>query len=136
MLRKKTATYALLSLYEIAQGHRDPADVSGTRAVEIAATHKLPKAYAAKILCQMAHAGVLHSERGPHGGFRLNRSAEDISFYDVFDSVGAVQGSKSSGPFIRNLPPGLQTAMTRACGQAADAIKNVFVKVHLADVLG
>ncbi len=135
MLQRKTAMYALVSLYEIAQQHRDSVDISGIRAVEIARKHKLPKAYAARILGQMVNAGVLRSETGPHGGFRLNRSAKDISFYDVFDSVGAIEGSKASGPFVENLPPGVRTAMTRACGQAANAIKRAFAKVHLADVL-
>lgn len=135
MLRKKTATYALLALYEIAQQQRDAVSPAGVRAGDIALKHKLPKAYAAKILSQMANAGVLHSERGPRGGFKLNRTVEEISLYDVFDSVGAVVGNKSKGPFVKNLPPQLQNAMTRAYGDAADALKDVFAKVHLADIL-
>lgn len=135
MLRKKTATYALLALYEIAQQQHGNANPPGVRAGDIAQKHKLPKAYAAKILSQMANAGVLHSDRGPRGGFRLNRTAEEISLYDVFDSVGAVVGTRAKGPFVKGLPPTLQNAMTRAYGDAADALKDVFAKVHLADIL-
>ncbi len=135
MLRRKTATYALLSLYEIAQQQRGSANPVGVRAGEIAHKHKMPKAYAAKILSSMANAGVLHSDRGPHGGFKLNRPVEDISLYDVFDSVGAVESSKAHGPFVNNLPPTLENSMTRAYSDAADALKGVFAKVHLADIL-
>lgn len=135
MLRRKTATYALLALYEIAQQQRDSPNGGGVRAGDIAHKHKLPKAYAAKILSQMAGAGVLHSDRGPRGGFRLNRAIEDISLFDVFESVGAVTSNEGKGPFVKGLPPKLQNAITRAYGDAAEALKNVFATVHLADVL-
>jgi Rrf2 family transcriptional regulator, nitric oxide-sensitive transcriptional repressor len=135
MLRNKTATYALLALYEIAQRQRDAPSAGGVRAGDIALKHKLPKAYAAKILSQMAGAGVLQSVRGPSGGFRLNRPIEDISLFDVFQSVGAVTGSEDKGLFTKGMPPKLQNAMTQACGEAADAFKEVFTNVHLADVL-
>ena len=135
MLRKKTATYALLALYEIAQQQRGSSNPAGVRASDIAQKHKLPKAYAAKILSQMANAGVLHSDRGPRGGFRLNRAINDISLYDVFDSVGAVVGSKSKGPFIKGLPPSLQSTVTRAYGEAADALKEVFARVTMTEML-
>ena len=134
MLRKKTATYALLALYEIAQQRKQSPHPTGVRAGDIASKHKLPKAYAAKILSQMANAAVLHSDRGPHGGFRLNRAAADISLFDVFESVGAVVGS-SNGPFVKGLPANLEDAMTQAYGRAADALKDVFAQVHFSDVL-
>ena len=54
MLRRKTATYALLALYEIAQQNRESQIPTGIRAGDIAQKHKLPKAYAAKILSQLA----------------------------------------------------------------------------------
>ena len=50
MLRNKTATYALLALYEIGRQHRGASDPMGIRAHDIANKHRLPKAYVAKIL--------------------------------------------------------------------------------------
>jgi Rrf2 family protein len=135
MLRKKTATYALLALYEIAHQQRVTPNQPGVRAGDIAQRHKLPKAYAAKILSQMAGAGVLHSDRGPRGGFKLARPIEEISLYDVFESVGAVVGGKNRGPFIKGLPPNLQDTMSRAYGEAANALKDVFMKVHLTEMI-
>ena len=135
MLRKKTATYALLALYEIAQQQNGAVNPPGVRAGDIASKHSLPKAYAAKILSQMASAGVLHSDRGPRGGFKLNRPIEDISMYDVFDSVGAMSGDKAKGLFVKGLPTNLLTAMTQAYGDAADALKSVFEKVNLSKML-
>lgn len=135
MIRNKTATYALLALYEIARHQRDSAlGGGGLRAGDIAARHKLPKAYAAKILSQLAGAGVLHSDRGPHGGFKLNRPIEEISLFDIFSGVGAVEnGNKSES--VKGLPPTVQTTMSRAYGDADKALKDIFAKVHLSDVL-
>lgn len=43
----------------------------------------LPANYLSKILHALARAGVLESERGPRGGFRLARPAEEIALADV-----------------------------------------------------
>ncbi|MDY0296741.1 MAG: Rrf2 family transcriptional regulator [Acidobacteriota bacterium] len=41
----------------------------------------------AKVFQSLGKAGLLRSERGPAGGYRLNRPAEKISFLDVFEAV-------------------------------------------------
>lgn len=136
MIRRKTATYALLSLYEIASQQKGGAEPVGVRAGDISQKYKLPKAYAAKILSQMASAGVLHSDRGPHGGFRLNRSMGEISVYDVLDSVGAIipNRSKSAGP--KGVPGPVQNALSRAYQETAESLREAFSKTTLADLIG
>ncbi len=135
MLRRKTATYALLALYEIARQNVDTSDPPGVRAGDIAHKHKLPKAYAAKILSQLANAGILHSDRGPRGGFRLNRSPETISLYDVFDGVGALVSMEKRDDSLRGMPMNVQTTMSKAHQDAADRLKDLFLKTSLGDVL-
>lgn len=135
MLRRKTATYALLALYEIASQSRDGHSV-GVRAGDIAQKHRLPKAYAAKILSQLANAGILHSDRGPRGGFRLNRSPDTISLFDVFAGVGALDGFDSDEDGVLGIPPQVQDVMDRAHVDAAAKLKELFDRVSLNDLLG
>ncbi len=136
MLRNKTATYALLSLYEIGRQQAGTNERMGVRAHDIANKHKLPKAYVAKILSQLANAGILHSDRGPRGGFRLNATTKEISLYDVFNSVGAIVGSESSRAIVKGLPSRVQQAMSRAHEGAAARLKELYSQTTLADILG
>ncbi len=136
MLRNKTATYALLALYEIARQQRGVADPAGIRAHDIANKHKLPKAYVAKILSQLANSGILHSDRGPRGGFKMNQAPEKTSLYDIFDAVGAIIGTESGRAAVKGLPPRVQATMNRAHQETADRLKDLFVKTTLSDVLG
>ena len=135
MLRKKTATYAVLALYEIADQHRATQERNGIRAQDIAHKHKLPKAYVAKILSQLANSEILHSDRGPRGGFRLNRAPEDITLYDIFDGVSALTVNDKKRPIVKGLPAPVQTAMSRAQDQGAELLRQLFQKTMLADLL-
>jgi len=135
MLRKKTAAYALLAVYEIAQQQQGVADPLGVRAGDIASKHKLPKAYAAKILSQLASAGVLHSDRGPRGGFKLSRSVDKISLFDVFQGVGVLDSQRARGPVVKGLPSAVQAVLDRTNQDAANALHDLFVKTTVADVL-
>jgi Rrf2 family protein len=136
MLRNKTATYALLAIYEIARQHRGVSEPLGIRAHDIANKHKLPKAYVAKILSQLANSGILHSDRGPRGGFRLNQVPEKISLYDIFTGVGAIIGNEAQRGAVKGLPPRVQSTMNRARQDITDRLKEMFQKVTLAEVLG
>lgn len=135
MLRKKTAAYALLAVYEIAQQQQGVTDPLGVRAGDIAVKHKLPKAYAAKILSQLASAGVLHSDRGPRGGFRLSRPVDKVSLYDVFQGVGVFSPPRSRNPAVKGLPPTVQTILDRTNQEASNALRELFMKTTIADVL-
>lgn len=135
MLRKKTATYALLALFEIAEQHRDTPHPAGVRAHDIAHKHKLPKAYVAKILSQLANAEILHSDRGPRGGFRLNRGPKEITLYDIFDGVGALTTNDKKRISVKGLPTPVQNAMTRTQEEAAEMLHNLLVKTTLGDLM-
>lgn len=43
----------------------------------------VPKSVLEQILPTMRNAGLVRSERGPHGGYRLNRAPDDISLERV-----------------------------------------------------
>jgi Rrf2 family iron-sulfur cluster assembly transcriptional regulator len=69
-------------------GHADDGPV---RVDEIAAVTGAPRNYLSKTLHVLVRAGVLRSERGPKGGFRLSTSPERLTLSRVvapFEPVG------------------------------------------------
>jgi len=60
---------------------------------DLAEFHGVPKEYLSKALQSLAQAGIVKTTLGPTGGYRLNRSAKEISFLDI---VEAVEGSTST----------------------------------------
>lgn len=135
MLRRKTATYALLALYEIGRQHRGTSSPKGIRAGDIAERHRLPRAYVAKILSQLASAGILRSNRGPRGGFRLDQSPDTISLYDVFEAVGALVKFDQKDDILKNQPQGVRLVMNKALGDAAVQLRELFKQTCLEDIL-
>ena len=84
----RTGGYALHAALAIAEMGGDGRAV---RANEIADALGIPANYLAKILQALARNGVLVSERGRHGGFRLARKPSEIVLLDVvadFDDLG------------------------------------------------
>lgn len=84
----RTSGYAIHATLHIA------ARSDGDRAVPAASVAEaldIPSNYLAKILNTLAHEGILVSERGRTGGFRLARPAPEIPLLDVvrhFDDIG------------------------------------------------
>ncbi len=83
----KTDEYALRAvLYLARQDGRTP-----TPANEIADALALPRNYLSKTLNRLAKRGVLESERGPRGGFRLTRPAHDVGVLDVVGDIAGLR---------------------------------------------
>lgn len=75
----KTSQYALRAILFLAH---QPLG-SSVRASDIAHNLRVPANYLSKILHTLACDGLLRSERGPGGGFRLARSPRDMTVADV-----------------------------------------------------
>ncbi len=136
MLRFKASTYAVLAMYEIAKEQKGVPNPPGVRAADIAKKYKLPKAYTAKILSQLAANGLLHSDRGPRGGYRLIKSPEKLTLHDVFDGVGGLATDKMDASSVGGLPPSVDAALRRARQDTVAALKTLFKKTALADIVG
>lgn len=78
MLTQK-AKYGLKALLMLA--HRDTTEF--TLVAEIAERQKTPRKYLELILLELRKHGILHSQRGKNGGFRLARPADQITFGQV-----------------------------------------------------
>ena len=77
------ADYALRALIEIAQ-RSDGLPVS---AEELGRLQEIPHGFLQAILADMRRAGFVVSQRGQSGGWRLARSAADVSVADVIRAV-------------------------------------------------
>lgn len=90
MTLSQTAEHALRAvLYLAAQpnGDRVPAEV-------IAEALDAPRNYLSKTLGALAKAGVITSARGPHGGFRLEVPASELTLSRVVSPFRETNGSR------------------------------------------
>lgn len=57
------------------------------RVYELGKITGFSKSHIAKVLSMLVRAGLLESDRGPHGGFQLARAASSISLLEVYEAV-------------------------------------------------
>jgi Rrf2 family iron-sulfur cluster assembly transcriptional regulator len=82
MLLSQTSQYAVRAAIYLAEHADEPSQV-GT----IAEALGIPRNYLSKILHQLARAGVLASERGRGGGFRLAVAPETLTLARIVEPV-------------------------------------------------
>jgi len=82
----QTTDYALRALIYLAHD----ADDGYHQTRDLATALNVPHNYLGKILQLLAHAGIVESQRGMNGGFRLCRLPEQVRLYDVFAALDAV----------------------------------------------
>lgn len=122
--------YALRALIEIAR-HTDEGPVS---AETLGRLQDIPHGFLQAILADLRRAGVVVSQRGQSGGWRLARSASDVSVADV---IRAVDGPLVS---VYGLRPEAVTYNERADVlqhvwiAARSSLRDVFENVSIADL--
>lgn len=85
MLRlSKKSDYALISMKHLATR---PDGGASSSAREISETYDIPLELLAKVLQRLVRARLLVSVQGTRGGYRLGRSAQQISVADVIQAV-------------------------------------------------
>ena len=78
----KSGTHAIRALVMLA---RSPGSYSGAQM--IAESTGAPRNYLGKILQQLARRGIVESQKGLGGGFRLARTANEITLYEIVESL-------------------------------------------------
>ena len=126
MLSQK-ARYALRALFVLAERKtRDPVMIA-----DIAEQAHVPRKFLEQILLDLKKRGLVHSQRGKHGGYTLGRPAEQIAFAEVIRII--------DGP-LALAPCASQTAYRR-CDDCVDektcATRKVLLRVRdaTADIL-
>jgi len=94
----RQADYALRAMRFLAK--LGPSQRAATR--QIAEVQQIPPSFLAKIISQLAIAGLIHTSRGARGGVSLAHSPGEISVLDVVEAI--------DGPIALNectsTPPG------------------------------
>jgi Rrf2 family protein len=81
----KKADYALIAMKHLAE--EDQKGPGSASAKDVADSFGIPPEALAKILQRLAKAGLLHSQHGTNGGYRLARAAHTISAFDVIEAI-------------------------------------------------
>ena len=108
------ADYAVRAALELAAS--DGQSVKGERVAE---AQGIPLKFLENILQELRHAGLVRSQRGPEGGYRLGRPASEISLGDVIRSVDGPLASVRG-----EAPEDLEY------GGSADALQTVWVALR------
>src|SRR5205814_9998569 len=101
---------------------------------QMAQVTKVPMAYLSKVMQSLGRAGLVHSQRGLHGGFTLVHEPTKLTISDVVQAVEPLQR-------IRSCPLGLEAHRVRLCplhkklDDALSLIEKAFRETTLADVL-
>jgi Rrf2 family transcriptional regulator, nitric oxide-sensitive transcriptional repressor len=78
----QTAEYALRAIVYLADRNDAPQTTQ-----QIAEVTRVPAGYLAKVMQGLSRAGLVHAQRGLHGGFTLARTAEELTVLDVVQAV-------------------------------------------------
>src|SRR5262245_12826045 len=124
----QTVEYALRAVVYLA-------DEAESRTVQqIAEVTRVPPAYLSKVMQSLSRAGLVHSQRGLHGGFSLAKTPADLTIWEVVDAVEPLQR-------IRSCPLDLNAHRVRLCplhkrlDDALATIEKAFRDTTVAEVL-
>jgi Rrf2 family protein len=122
--------YALRALIEIA-AREDDRPVS---AEELGKQQDIPRGFLQGILADLRRAGLVASQRGQAGGWRLNLAAKDISVADVIRAVDgplvSVYGIRPEAVTYSGSAESLQLVWIAA----RHSLRQVFETVTIADL--
>ena len=126
----RSTGYAILALGYIAQNK----DRKIILSQDIAKRYDIPLEYLLKLLQQLVKANVLHSKRGPHGGFSLAKTPANITVLQIIEAI--------DGPFVSHSNLADQSPGEKI-GERADKIydkaisqaKTVFEKAKLSSLI-
>jgi Rrf2 family protein len=127
----RASSYALHAMVHIA-AHKLTVPVASH---EIAHAHKIPERFLLKVLKPLVSAGLLHSVKGPHGGYSLAKAPKEITMLDVVEAVeGPIRGltafhSTGGGN-------GLDRKLDGICLQAAEQTRKHLGSVRLSNLAG
>lgn len=124
----QTAEYALRAIVYLA-GQSEPRTTQ-----QIAEVTRVPVGYLAKVLQGLARCGLVHSQRGLHGGFTLRKSPQRLTVWEVVEAADPIQR-------IRSCPLGLKShgvnlcPMHRRLDDAMASVEKAFRNSTVAELL-
>jgi Rrf2 family protein len=127
----RASSYALHAVVHMAAQKRNKPMASH----HIARARGIPERFLLKVLKPLVSARVLHSIKGPNGGYRLARPASDVTMLEVVEAVdGPIRGQ---APLSGVEGDGqLDRRLEIICDQSAEQIRKQLQKVRIAELTG
>ncbi|MBV9194325.1 MAG: Rrf2 family transcriptional regulator [Solirubrobacterales bacterium] len=124
------ADYAVRAAVELAAAPGE----KPVKAERIATAQDIPLNFLENILGELRHAGIVRSQRGAEGGFRLAKPAERLTIADVIRAVEGPLASVRGGPPEETSYPGPSQALPRVWIAVRANLRRVVEHVTVADV--
>lgn len=93
----------------------------------VAERENLPLSYLEHLVAKLRKAGLVESQRGAHGGYRLSRPADQI---DMLEVVQALEGAIAPMECFHPAPEGRVSCSHEIDGDEACATKLLWTRVH------
>ncbi len=125
----QTAEYALRAIAHLAQNPDAP-----QTSQQISTAMQVPLPYLSKVLQALGKARLIQAQRGLHGGFKLLKSPNELSVYEVIEVVDPMKR-------IRTCPLGLAAHGTNLCplhrrlDDAMAQVEKTFRETTIAEIL-
>ena len=124
------ADYAVRAAVELAAAPDD----RPIKAERIATNRKVPLNFLENILGEPRHAGIVRSHRGADGGFRLARSADEVTVADIIRAVEGPLATVRGGPPEDSAYDVAASALSRVWIAVRKSLRDVVEHVTLADI--
>jgi Rrf2 family iron-sulfur cluster assembly transcriptional regulator len=127
--------YAVMAMADLAGHSADP----GVRAValaDIAARQDLSLAYLEQLFTRLRREGLVVSHRGPGGGYRLARPADQLAVVDIVMAVDEpVETLRCKSKSTGCMPGGARCLTHDLWEQLGDHIRGFLAGVSLEDIV-
>jgi Rrf2 family protein len=124
------AEYAVRAAVELAAATVD----KPVKAERLATAQEIPLNFLENILGELRHAGIVRSQRGAEGGFRLARPATEVTIADVIRAVDGPLASVRGGPPENVSYTGAAEPLTNVWIAVRASLRGVLEQVSLADL--
>jgi Rrf2 family protein len=126
------ADYAVRAAVELAAAPGE----KPVKAERIATAQAIPLNFLENILGELRHAGVVRSQRGADGGFRLAKAADEITVADIIRAVEGPLASVRGGPPEDAEYAGAAEPLLRVWIAVRANLRKVVEHVTIADIAG
>jgi len=124
----RTTEYALRAVVYLAAQSGQPRTIG-----QMAEVTRVPTDYLSKVMQNLRKAGLVHSQRGLHGGFTLGVPPAELTVYDVVQAVEPIRRIEKCPLGIKdhiNLCP-----LHRRLDEAMDMVEQALRRSTIAELL-
>ncbi len=137
MMLTTKGRYAVMALVDIAGKSRF---IEGKKAIslaEVAESQNIPLAYLEQIFCKLKNAGIVRSQRGPGGGYVINKCAEELSVAEIINAAEEeIKMTRCGGEIKSPCMTGKGKCSTHDLWDGlSETIDNYLESITLADVV-